>query len=143
MNLAHVHLLLNHIPVIAIPIGLLFLLHSIWTENLPARKFSYLFLLVISLSAIVVYLTGEPAEEIIEHLPGVSEAFIEPHEEGGLIALIFTLIMGFAATVALLVPQEGKKSRFARNAVLVTTLLSIGALSYTAYLGGKLRCQKT
>jgi hypothetical protein len=31
--------------------------------------------------ALPVYLTGEPAEEVVEHLPGVAESFIESHEE--------------------------------------------------------------
>ncbi len=139
MNLAHIHLLLNHIPVIAVPIGLLFLAHSLWTSNLFSRKFAYLFLFLTSLSVIAVYLTGEPAEKLIEHLPGVTEAFIEPHEDAGQIALILTLIMGAASFFALLVPQQGTKARFARNAVIVTAILAIGVLSYTANLGGKVR----
>ena len=91
MNLAHVHLLLNHIPVIAVPIGLIFLVHSLWKSNVQQMRFAYLFLFLTSLSVIAVFLTGEPAEEIIEHLPGVTEALIEVHEEAGLFSLILTL----------------------------------------------------
>lgn len=38
--------------------------------------------------AIGVYFTGEPAEELIEHLAGFSEPLVERHEEAALIATI-------------------------------------------------------
>lgn len=143
MNLAHVHLLLNHIPVIAVPIGLLFLVHSLWTSNVSAKKFAYLFLFVTSLSVIAVFLTGEPAEKLIEQLPGVTEAFIKPHEEAALYTLILTLIMGAASLFALLIGPEESKARLGRNLVIATTLIAIGALLYTANLGGKVRHTET
>lgn len=138
MNLAHVHLLLNHIPVIAIPIGFLFLLHSLWRANASSTRFSYLFLFLTSLSVIAVYLTGEPAEKVIEHLPEVIESVISPHEDAALIALIMTLIMGAFSFIALFL-REGAKARYARNAVIFTVFVSISTLSYTAFLGGKVR----
>lgn len=139
MNLAHVHLLLNHFPVIAVPIGMVFLIHSLWTSNIFATKFAYLFLFVTSLSVIAVYLTGEPAEKVIKHFPSVTEAFIEPHEEAALFALILTLIMGAASFIAMLIKQDGTKATLARNSVITASLLAIGALSYTAFLGGQVR----
>ena len=139
MNLAHIHLLLNHIPIIAVPIGLLFLLRTLWTSNIGERKFAYLFLFLTSLSVIAVYLTGEPAEEVIEHLPGITEAIIEPHEEAGLVALVLTLIMGATSFVALFFKQDGTQSRIAKNFVIATAVIATGTLSYTAYLGGQIR----
>jgi hypothetical protein len=139
MNFAHVHLLLNHIPVIAIPIGLLFLVHSLWKANTSAVRFSYLFLFLSSLTVIAVYLTGEPAEKMIEHLPAVTEAVISPHEDAALIAVITTLLMGCLSFVALILRGDEAKNKYIRNVVIVAALASTATLSYTALLGGKVR----
>ena len=51
------------------------------------RLSCYVFVLM-ALLTIPVYLTGEGAEEIVEHLPGVPHELIEEHEESALGSLI-------------------------------------------------------
>ena len=83
INWAHVHLIINHIPVVAIPVTLLFLIWSEALDNRSMKQVSLLFLIVLSFIAVGVFLTGEPAEEIIEKLPGIAETVIEAHEKFG------------------------------------------------------------
>jgi hypothetical protein len=45
------------------------------------KKMSLWVFVLVALVALPVYLTGEPAEEVVEHLPGVAESFIESYEE--------------------------------------------------------------
>jgi uncharacterized membrane protein len=139
MNSAHIHLILNHIPIIGIPIALAFLLYGIWTDNKSSRRFSLLILSILAVAALPVYLTGEPAEEVVEHLPGVAESFIEAHEEAGKVSLILTLITGGASLLALWFQNNQKKARLISFGVIGIASASIVSLLYTANLGGQIR----
>ena len=94
--------------------------------------------LLTALVAVVVYLTGEPAEELVENLPGISEAAMETHEE---IALVATLVLGAFAIVALyglFAFRHGVSMGFTR-VLLILSLFPLATMAYTAYLGGQIR----
>ena len=81
MNPAHLHLMLNHIPVLGMAFGLALVSLALLRKSEELKRISLGFLIVIALLAIPAYLTGEPAEELVENLPGVSKSSIEQHEE--------------------------------------------------------------
>ena len=139
MNLAHLHLVLNHIPVIGIPMALVFLIYGYRTKNHSSQRFALLVLIGLALMVLPVYLTGEPAEEVVEHLPGVAESLIESHEEAAKFSLVLTLITGATAFLALWFQEDSRKSR-----LLILSVVGIGSLAMlslvnTANLGGKVR----
>lgn len=138
MNYSHLHLLLNHIPVVGIPLALCFLAYGYAWKNEGAQKFALVSLVALAALTLPTYFTGEPAEELVEHLPGVAESFIESHEEAAEVALIFTLITGVAASATLWLGR----ARLVRYTVLGTMLAALVAtlsLGYVANLGGKIR----
>ncbi|MEZ4816178.1 MAG: hypothetical protein R3A80_13410 [Bdellovibrionota bacterium] len=139
MNLAHLHLILNHIPIVGIPIALAFLIQGIWAKNKSTQKFSLIVLFVLALIVLPVFYTGEPAEEVIEHLPGVTEAFIHPHEEAAELSLILTLITGALAFLALFFQKDEKKARILNFGVIGVATIATASLIYTANLGGQIR----
>jgi uncharacterized membrane protein len=83
-----------------------------------------------------VYLTGEPAEELVERLPGYSEALVEQHETAALIATIGMSLLGIAALIGLLRRQP---RQWYPKAVLLGALLVAGLMAWTANLGGQIR----
>ncbi len=139
MNFAHLHLIVNHVPIIGIPVALSFLAYGLVTKNLPTQRFSLFILLALSLMVLPVYLTGEPAEEVVEHLPGVVDSLIEPHEDAGKISLIFTLLTGVASFVALWFQKNEAKRRLINLSVMGVACIALMSLIYTANLGGKVR----
>ena len=76
MNWAHVHLMLNHIPVVGIGFAILLLAVAVVRRSHELTNVALVFVILVSLWAIPAYLTGEPAEEVVEDLPGVSEELI-------------------------------------------------------------------
>jgi len=101
LNLAHVHLLLNHIPIVGIPMALVFLVFGILKKNPSTQRFALVVLFLIAAITIPVYLTGEPAEHKVEHLPGVAESFIEAHEVAAIYSWVLSLATGTLAIVVL------------------------------------------
>lgn len=138
MNAAHVHLMLNHVPLFgAAAVSILFGVALVRRQQGVARAGLVLALLT-ALVTIVVYLTGEPAEELVENLPGISETVMETHEK---IALVATLSVGGFALVALyglVAFRHGVSMGFTR-VLLVLSLVPLAAMAYTAYLGGQIR----
>ncbi|MBI2875740.1 MAG: hypothetical protein HYY20_02535 [Candidatus Tectomicrobia bacterium] len=90
--------------------------------------------------AIPTYLTGEPAEEAIEHLPGVVEDLIETHEERALIALILTIFGGILGLASLWTAYAwGQTPRLLALATLLVVLVGAGTMAWTGNAGGKIR----
>lgn len=97
MNLVHGHLLLNHFPIIGAFIGLGILGVGIWKKNETLLTTAAYLLFIIAAITIPAFYTGEPAEEAIEHLPGISHKLIHEHEEAAELAFIVMLVNGAIA----------------------------------------------
>ena len=80
MNAAQIHLLSNHLPLTIPFIGLIVLLISFFVKSDIVRRTGYFILLLGGLFTIPTFLSGEGAEEIVEHL-GKSHDLIHEHEE--------------------------------------------------------------
>ncbi len=138
MNYAHLHLILNHIPVLGTIFGLLILAFGFIRKSDEVKQTALGIFILSALMTIPVYLTGEPAEEIVENLAGVSEAIIDQHEDWAYYALILMEITGALALLNLIFFHRS----FAKKFLVVTTLSSIiavGSIIWTANLGGQIR----
>lgn len=140
MNGAQMHLMLNHLPVMGALFSLLLLAWAVIRRSPELLKVALIAVLLAGLSSVPAYLTGEPAEEVIEHMPGVDEAFIEEHESMGKFALVSGIGLAIAATIALAVGLT-KPNYLLAGAIVVGLLnaLVFGVMGYTAHLGGMIR----
>jgi len=118
MSWGHLHLLLNHVPVIGTLLGLLLLLVAFGRKNEELKKVTLGLFVLIALVTVPVYLTGEPAEEMVENIPGVSEAMIEQHENAALFSLIAVEVGGIIALAGLLL--FGRKKGLGNLLAIVT-----------------------
>jgi uncharacterized membrane protein len=132
---AHFHLIVNHLPIMAIPLVLIFLLVGYKLDNTSIKRLSLFALFALSILTIGIFLTGEPAEESIEHLPNVAEHFIESHEKASQVSLVLVLVMGVCSVIAL------KRDVFIKF-VFVTGLIAFASLAYTGNLGGQIMHQE-
>ncbi|MCZ6879154.1 MAG: hypothetical protein ACE1ZI_01560 [Acidobacteriota bacterium] len=135
MNWPHVHLLLNHVPVMGVPFGFLLLAAALARKSLELTKASLGVFAVVALVTIPVYLAGEPAEEVVEHLPGISESFIEEHEESALLSLVAIEILGVLAVAGLVLFRGSSIPTWFVTTSLVLSLLAAVSVGWTANLG--------
>jgi hypothetical protein len=140
MSLAHLHLLLNHVPVLGTYFGILCLALALLLGSAELRRIALMVLALVGVVALPVYLTGPHAERSVEGLPGVSGELIERHEGLGLVSLIVAVATA-AAAVMVLLPFRRRERPATLPAVIVLLLaLAAGALmGWTANLGGKIR----
>jgi len=140
MNTTHLHLLLNHFPVIGTLIGSSLLLWGITRKQNNIKAAAALVLLIMAIIAIPVYLTGEPAEDSVEKLAGVSKTFIELHEEAATVAIWLMGVTGIGSFGALLFAWQKRK---AANGTFILafalSIVSFAAMARTGYYGGQIR----
>lgn len=139
MNAAQIHLALTHVPVILSIAGLVILIIGMANKNGTLLKTAFAILLIAGLFAVPVYLTGDGTEELVEHLPGVSEPIIERHEEMGKNAFTTALLAALLSAMGLLFFNHKSFSRLLRPLILVVALIAAGVMTYTAHLGGQVR----
>ena len=140
MSWAHIHLALNHVPVIGLPIALLLLAVALLRRSTELAKASLGLIALVAAVTIVVQLTGESAEELIEHLPGYSESLVEHHEEAALMATIGMSILGLVALTGLVLFRGAATiPSWVGGGILLLGLLVGGLMAWTANLGGQIR----
>ncbi len=140
MNEAHLHLMINHFPIVGLFLATLVLFAGFLLKNKTMRQTALGIFIFNAFTAIGSYLTGEGAEEILEKLSGINHELIHSHEEAAEFFLIFSILTGLMALVVLY--MEWKGLRFLRHAYIVLILL-IGASIYAAVetgnIGGQIR----
>jgi len=138
MNLAHIHLILNHVPIIGLAFATLLLLYGLARKSTEVARASFLMYALVALGTIAVYFSGLGAEEVVEGLPDVSKPMIAPHEDAALVSLIAILIVGIAALAALISVRSRPISRKWAALVLVLSVLAGLSVAYTSNLGGRI-----
>jgi hypothetical protein len=139
MTLTHLHLVLNHIPIVGTLVaGVIFVIALRW-RNPQLERLVLGFLLVFALLTIPVYLTGEPAEHVAERLPGVAEAVIDRHEDAALAALVAVEILGASALAGLALFRQRLLPRAFAVALVALIVVTTGLFGWTGYLGGQIR----
>jgi hypothetical protein len=140
MNAAHVHLMLNHFPVIGTVLALLLLLGALALRSDILRNAALAAFALVALITLPVYFTGESAEKLVENLPGVTTSVVERHAEAALIAFIAVEVLGVLAVAAIVASQQSP--RLAHRLIVVSLVLSLFTgswLAWTANLGGQIR----
>jgi hypothetical protein len=143
MNPAHLHLMLNHLPLLTLPVIAVFLAHSLWLKNEVTGRFALILITLASLAVLAVDQTGERAEGQVEELAGINKSSIHEHEEAAEISVPLSLAVAGLAILTLLagrglvVPR--RYERQLSLSVLLAALVATVSLGYTANLGGQIR----
>lgn len=137
--MVHLHLLLNHLPIFGAVFGVLLLAVGLVRRSSELTRVSLGFLALLGVASVVVFLTGEPAEEAIEHMPDFSKGLVERHEDAALVATIVTGTLGALALASLIVYRRRALPRWLTTLGLVAALGSTAAMGYAANLGGQIR----
>ena len=139
MNIVHLHLLLNHIPVVGALVSLLLFAAALLMRGTVSTKFALAFTTGIAVIAVAVYFTGGPAEEVVEKLAGVSEKAIERHEEAAEVTTVATGILGALSLLALIVFRRKPAPRWLAFAGFAGAVFIAALMGWTANLGGQIR----
>ncbi len=141
MNGAQLHLAINHLPIVGVLIGLIILVAGLFLKQAMVKKTGLFVLVFAAVTVAPTYLSGEPAEEIVEHKPGVTKVLIHEHEESAELSMVFTAITGAVAALSLVLLKMKRENLELKLTylVLVLSIVTFVLLANTAHLGGFIR----
>jgi len=123
MNGAHLHLILNHLPIVGTYLSLLVLAFGFFRKNTVVQRTGLSLMVLSAILAVPAFLTGEPAEDILEAGRFAGKSVIETHEEMAEFAMWICEITGVLAAIALMASIRNLKA--GRMLTLIALLASL------------------
>ena len=142
MNLAHLHLLLNHFPIIGTIVALGLFITSFVGKNDDLKRSALIIFAAMALITLPTFFSGIGAQRAVRKDPGVSTAVIDRHEGAALLAMFLMLITGALALIELwrrrrIVTEKPWSGNLL--AILVFSLLTTGLMARVGTTGGDIR----
>jgi len=140
MNLAHIHLLLNHFPTVGMIIGLGLFLLALLGKSEDLKEASLVIFVGLAFISIPTYVTGSAALEQVRQMPEISKTAANTHLNAALSALVIMELLGIFAWLGLW--QHRRFSRVANWNIVVVLILAVatlGAMGRAANIGGEIR----
>src|SRR5215468_1421310 len=139
-NVAHLHIAINHTPVILIPAAFVILAVGVWRRSETVFRTGIVVAWAGVVLGLATYLTGDPAADLVMAAEKAQEKTLDPivgeHDASASWAL------GSAVLVAAAGVWAWRRKGLGREVtvpLLVLTALSTAILGRTALLGGRIR----
>src|SRR5215467_9630668 len=125
MDFPHLHLLLNHFPIVGTIVGVGLLIVSLLIKAEDVRRSSLIVFVLMALLTIPTFITGAGAHEKMVNDPSLSNALIQRHEGAAELAVWFMEITGALAVMALWrCVRKASPARWNTSALLVFSVLT-------------------
>ncbi len=140
MNDAHLHLVVNHFPIIGTIFGLGILITGIVMKNNVIKNIAYVLFCISAIFGFASMFTGEGAEEIAEKLPSVTDQIIHEHEEmAEKLALVLYVLAGISLVGLFLNFKNHAKANVVSFFAFVIALVAVFLGKQTGTTGGEVR----
>ncbi len=142
MNAAALHLAINHAPLFLALVAIALLGVGVFGRNRSLLLAGIWLTLISGVAALVALQSGEAAEHLLEHAPGINPDAIEAHEESATVAAFSLLICAGFGLGIIIGARWWKNPRVERGAATVLLLALVGATVLTAiaaHKGGSIR----
>ena len=140
MTLSHLHLVLNHIPVIGSVVAFGLMLLALLRRSADLRRAALEVIVLVGLISLPAYLSGAGAQLDVSKSAGVAVTMVRAHHDAALLGSGFMLLTVMVAWVGLW--QTRRRARPARGVlgtVLLLTIITLALMGRAANLGGQIR----
>ncbi|WP_284652177.1 DUF2231 domain-containing protein [Flavobacterium terrisoli] len=140
MNEAHLHMLVNHFPIIGTIFGLGILIAGIVFKNNAVKNTAFVVLIVSAVFGFAAMSTGEGAEELVEDMPTVGKKIIHNHEELAEKFILVLYITGAFALLSLIATvKKHSKAKLFTWITLLLTIVTVVLVKEVGTSGGEIR----
>ena len=140
MNDAHLHMVVNHFPIIGTIFGLGILIAGIVMKNTTIKNTAYVLFVVAAIFAAVSMATGEGAEEMVEDMPSVGKKIIHEHEEMAEKLALVLYILGIVSLVGIFLNiKKNTKANLVSFLALTIAVVAVFLGKQTGTSGGEVR----
>jgi hypothetical protein len=139
MNLAHFHIMVNHVPSLGSILGLLLLALGIYKKDETIKQFAYFVLVLITVAVLPTYVSGAEAQRIVKTSASYSAGMVQLHQN---LAMVTLLVMTFAGMFAWFgtweIRRQKRSGSLTTAATLILTTAAVVLVLDTASIGGKI-----
>lgn len=142
MNAAHVHLLVNHLPIIGAMLAVPLLVLAVLMRKQRGLVVAAAVVLTIAAGGGgLALVSGDAAEDVVEGLPDVRKDDVHAHEERAEVAIGFAVVAALAslAVAGLELDRGTAAPRLAVLGLLVLSIANAGVMAWTGASGGVIR----
>lgn len=140
MNDAHLHLMVNHFPIIGTIFGFGFLIAGIILKNNSVKNVSYTLFIIAAIFSAISMSTGEGAEELVEDMPSVGKQIIHEHEELAEKLAIVLYVLGAVSLLGLYTNfKNHSKAKLISFLALVIAVVGVVLAKSVGTSGGEIR----
>ena len=140
MNDAHLHMVVNHFPIIGSIFGLGILTVGIILKNKTIKNTAYSLFIVAAIFAAISMGTGDGAEEMVEDMPNIGRKIIHIHEEMAEKLAIILYLLGIISIAGLYTNfKNHSKAKLVSFLVLTISLVAVFIAKETGTSGGEIR----
>jgi uncharacterized membrane protein len=140
MNDAHLHMVVNHFPIIGTILGLGILIAGMILKNNSVKNTAYILFIVAAIFAAFSMGTGEGAEELVEDMPSVGKQIIHEHEEMAEKLAIVLYVLGVISLGGLFLNYlKNAKANLVSYVALVVAVIGVFFAQQTGTTGGEIR----
>jgi len=140
MNDAHLHMVVNHFPIIGTILGLGILITGIILKNNSVKNTAYVLFIVAAIFAAFSMGTGEGAEELVEDIPSVGKQIIHEHEEMAEKLAIVLYVLGVISLGGLILSyMKNAKATLLSYLAVIVAIIGVFFAQQTGTTGGEVR----
>lgn len=140
MNDAHLHMVVNHFPIIGTILGLGILIVGMFLKNNSVKNTAFFLFIIVAVFAAISMGTGEGAEEMVEDMPTIGYEIIHEHEEMSEKLAIALYLLGVVSIVGLYLNyKKSIKDVLVTYFVLLIAIVAVILAQQTGTTGGEIR----
>jgi uncharacterized membrane protein len=140
MTDAHLHLVVNHFPIIGTIFGFGILLAGLVLKNNTVKNVSYVLFIVAAIFAAFSMGTGEGAEEAVEEMPNIGKQIIHEHEEIAEKLALVLYVLGVVSLLGLYTNfKNHTKAKLISYLALVIAAIGVFLAQQVGTTGGEVR----
>lgn len=140
MNGAHLHLIVNHLPVVSVLFAVGFLLVAVVRRSKGLIKAGLVVSVIVGLTGAAAFLTGEGAEDVLKQWPGFDRQLVHQHEETAEWAFRAAVLLGIIGLAGLVFgDRHAGVSKIAPVLALVLAIATSVIMALAANEGGEIR----
>ena len=140
MNEAHLHMVVNHFPIIGTILAIGILIAGLLSKNRSIISTSYVLFVIGAIFGILSMNTGEGAEELVEDMPGIGWKIIHEHEELAEKMALLLDILGVLSLVGFYFQyKKNAKEKLVSYIILLIGIASLFVIQKVGTSGGEIR----
>lgn len=140
MNDAHLHLVVNHFPIVGTILAIGILIAGLLNKNKSIINTAYVLFIIGAVFGILSMNTGEGAEELVEDMPGIGWKIIHEHEELAEKMVLLLDVLGVLSLLGFYLQYKNNpKQKLVSYVILILSIASLFVIQKVGTSGGEIR----